>query len=126
GGQAWHPSPGGGADYLGVLWGGMPDLNFHHESVRQEMIEIGKSWLEQGVDGFRIDAAKHIFEDLSGDEKNVELQESNIAWWAEFRAGLEEVNPDVYIVGEVWDSSPARIAPYYEVFDSVFNFAAGE
>jgi glycosidase len=124
GGQAWHPSSGG--QYLGVFWSGMPDLNFSHEPVRQEMINIGRYWLELGVDGFRLDAAKHIFEDLSGDEKKRERQEANLAWWKEFREGLEQVKPDVYLVGEVWDSSPARIAPYYQVFDSAFNFAAGE
>jgi len=124
GGQAWHRSSGG--QYLGVFWSGMPDLNFSHEPVRQEMIRIGRYWLELGVDGFRLDAAKHIFEDLSGDEKKPERQEANLAWWREFREGLEQVNPDVYLVGEVWESSPARVAPYYRVFDSTFNFAAGE
>jgi glycosidase len=124
GGQAWHRSSGG--QYLGVFWSGMPDLNFAHEPVRQEMINIGRYWLELGVDGFRLDAAKHIFEDLSGDEKKPALQEANLAWWQEFREGLEQVRPDVYLVGEVWESSPARVAPYYQVFDSTFNFAAGE
>jgi len=124
GGQAWHRSSGG--QYLGVFWSGMPDLNFSHEPVRQEMISIGRYWLELGVDGFRLDAAKHIFEDLSGDEKKPERQEANLAWWKEFREGLKQVKPDVYLVGEVWESSPARVAPYYQVFDSTFNFAAGE
>lgn len=126
GGPAWHRSPGGGADYLGVFWSGMPDLNFDHAAVRREMIDIGKFWLELGVDGFRLDAAKHIYEDLSGDEKNPALQERNLAWWKEFREALQEVNPDVYLVGEVWDSSPARVAPYFQVFDSAFNFTVGE
>ncbi|XEC94643.1 alpha-amylase family glycosyl hydrolase [Paenibacillus tarimensis] len=124
GGQAWHLR--GGDAYLGVFWGGMPDLNFDNARVRDEMIRVGKFWLEQGVDGFRLDAAKHIFEDLEGDDKKPELAALNLDWWKAFREGLQSVKPDVYLVGEVWDDSASRVAPYFTVFDSAFNFAAGQ
>lgn len=39
----------------------MPDLNFDNKAVREEMKKIAKFWLEKGVDGFRLDAAKHIY-----------------------------------------------------------------
>ncbi len=120
GGPAWHKSETG--HYLGIFWSGMPDLNFDHPPVRQEMIRIGQFWLEQGVHGFRIDAAKHIYEDWAHSKNDPEVRDKNIAWWNEFRSAMEEVHPDVYIVGEVWDSSPVVIAPYLEPFDSAFNF----
>lgn len=116
--QAWHPM--NGSHYLGIFWNGMPDLNYDEPAVRQEMIRIGKFWLEQGIDGFRIDAAKHIYENLSTD-KNQKTQEKNVGWWMEFRQALQTVKPDVYIVGEVWDST-ARVGPYLKAMDSAFNF----
>ncbi|GAB6928519.1 alpha-amylase family glycosyl hydrolase [Paenibacillus sp. JCM 10914] len=123
-GTPWHEK--NGAHYMGTFWGGMPDLNFDNPKVREEMKDIGKFWLELGVDGFRIDAAKHIFEDLVTD-KGEATTAKNTAWWQEFRASLNEVNPDAYIVGEIWDNSAAVIAPYLDkAFDSGFNFGLGE
>ncbi|KOR76815.1 alpha-amylase family glycosyl hydrolase [Paenibacillus solani] len=123
-GSPWHEL--NGAHYMGTFWGGMPDLNFDNPKVREEMKDIGKFWLELGVDGFRIDAAKHIYEDLMSD-KGEETTAKNTAWWQEFRASMNEVNPDAYIVGEIWDNSAAVIAPYLNnAFDSGFNFSLGE
>lgn len=123
-GSPWHEM--NGAHYMGTFWSGMPDLNFDNPKVRDEMKDIGKYWLELGVDGFRIDAAKHIYEDLMSD-KGEATTAKNTAWWQEFRASMNEVNPDAYIVGEIWDNSAAVIAPYLNnAFDSGFNFGLGE
>lgn len=123
-GNPWHEK--NGVHYMGTFWGGMPDLNFDNKQVREEMKAAGKFWLEQGVDGFRIDAAKHIYEDLASD-KSEETAKKNVAWWQEFRTAMGEVNPDAYIVGEVWDNAASAIAPYLDnAFDSGFNFGLGE
>jgi alpha-amylase len=122
GGKAWHAKNGG--HYLGIFWDGMPDLNLDHHDVRQEMIRIGQFWLEQGVDGFRLDAAKHIFEDLQSTKGEPGIIDKNIVWWNEFREGMNEINPEAYIIGEVWENSPVLVAPYLEPFDSGFNFGA--
>lgn len=123
-GNPWHSL--GGDHYLGIFWDGMPDLNFDNPDVRKEMTETGQFWLEQGVDGFRLDAAKHIYEDLQTD-KSQETTNKNVAWWQEFRSGLNEVNPDAYLVGEVWDPSAALIASYLDgALDSGFNFSLAE
>ncbi|MGM1046267.1 MAG: alpha-amylase family glycosyl hydrolase [Bacillota bacterium] len=123
-GNPWHEK--NGAHYMGTFWGGMPDLNFDNPDVREEMKDIGKFWLEQGVDGFRLDAAKHIYEDLASD-KSEATTAKNVAWWQEFRSGMNEINPDAYIVGEVWENAVSSIAPYLDkAFDSGFNFGLGE
>ncbi|MEF3355243.1 alpha-amylase family glycosyl hydrolase [Paenibacillus sp. GYB006] len=123
-GPAWHEKNGN--HYLGTFWSGMPDLNFDQEAVREEMKKIGKFWLEQGFDGFRLDAAKHIYEDLQSD-RSPETTSKNVAWWQEFRAAMNEVKEDAYIVGEVWENSPVSIAPYLEnAFDSSFNFGLAD
>jgi len=120
GGKAWHAR--GGGHYLGAFWDGMPDLNLDNPAVREEMKKVGAYWLELGVDGFRLDAAKHIFEDVQSDAKKKETSNANVAWWQEFRAAMEEANPDVTLIGEVWDG-PAVVAPYFDrALSSAFNF----
>ncbi|KAM3932496.1 amino acid transporter heavy chain SLC3A1 [Leptodactylus fuscus] len=39
-----------------------PDLNFHNPDVHNEILDIIKFWLEKGVDGFTVDAAKFLLE----------------------------------------------------------------
>ncbi|MDF2158099.1 alpha-amylase family glycosyl hydrolase [Algoriphagus sp. CAU 1675] len=112
--QQWH-DPGMGEDYYyGFFWGGMPDLNFDNPKVREEIYEIGRFWLEEvGVDGFRLDAAKHIFPD--------DRPLDNHAFWKEFRAEMEKIKPDVYLVGEVYDKKEI-VAPYLPGLPALFNF----
>lgn len=120
GGDPWHRY--GSLNYLGVFWEGMPDLNFDEPKVREEMIKIGQYWLEQGLDGFRLDAAKHIYGDFASTATTPEIQAKNKAWWQEFRAGMTQAKPDAYLIGEVWDSLTV-IAPYFDqALDSAFHF----
>ncbi len=103
--------------YLGVFWEGMPDLNFDHPDVRAEMIKSGKFWLEEaGVDGFRLDAAKHIYTE----------HEKNHEWWQEFRAEMQAAKEDVFLVGEVWDA-PSIVGHYFkDGLHATFNFELGK
>lgn len=112
--RQWH-DPGQGADfYYGFFWGGMPDLNFDNPKVREEIYDIGRFWLEEvGVDGFRLDAAKHIFPD--------DRPLDNHAFWKEFRAKMEAIKPDIYLVGEVYDKKEI-VAPYLPGLPALFNF----
>ncbi|MFC5469577.1 alpha-amylase family glycosyl hydrolase [Cohnella suwonensis] len=120
GSNPWHDM--GGDNYLGIFWEGMPDLNFDNPDVRKEMIAVGQYWLKLGVDGFRLDAAKHIYGDFGSTINSPAIKRKNQAWWQEFREGLNAVKPDAYLVGEVWES-PAVIGPYLDhALDSAFNF----
>lgn len=112
--RQWH-DPGQGKDfYYGFFWGGMPDLNFDNPKVREEIYEIGRFWLEDiGVDGFRLDAAKHIFPD--------DRPLDNHAFWKEFRAKMVAIKSDVYLVGEVYDKKEV-VAPYLPGLPALFNF----
>ncbi|MFC4779297.1 alpha-amylase family glycosyl hydrolase [Paenibacillus sp. GCM10023252] len=122
GGDPWHSLGLGGDQYLGVFWEGMPDLNFDEPAVRAEMIKAGQYWLKQGLDGFRLDAAKHIYGDYGSTVNSPEIQAKNKQWWQEFRAGMLAAKPDAFLIGEVWDSLTV-IAPYFDKgLDSAFNF----
>lgn len=103
--------------FYGYFWGGMPDLNFDNPAVKAEFVDIGKFWLsDMKVDGFRLDAAKHIFPtDRAAD---------NHAFWIWFREEMQKIKPDVYLVGEVW-SKAEDVAPYLKGLPALFNFDLG-
>lgn len=112
--RRWHEA-GKNTDsfYYAYFTGGMPDLNFDNPEVRREIYDIGRFWLEKGVDGFRLDAAMHIYPD--------EREDDSIALWKEFRREMERTNPDVLLVGEVWTDGD-RVKKYLPGLKSVFNF----
>ena len=113
----WHQAEGNDERYYGYFIAGMPDLNFDNPQLKQEIFDIGRFWLEDvGIDGFRLDAARHIFPD--------DRPADNHAWWVEFRAKMEAIKPDVYLVGEVW-SDAATVAPYMKGLHALFNFDLG-
>ncbi len=117
GSQQWHKHPKNDKRFFGFFWSGMPDLNYDNPAVKEEMFKIGRYWLtEVGVDGFRLDAAKHIFPD--GEE------EKNHAFWVDFRKAMEAAKPDVYLIGEVWDKAEV-VAPYLKGLHAIFNFDMG-
>src|SRR5262245_56326133 len=61
-----------------------------------------------GVDGVRIDAARHV-------EKQ---------FWHVFKLFAKGLRPDVTLIGEVWDSDVDVVAPYqaWHGFDAMFDF----
>lgn len=126
---AWHAAGGQhylGQHYLGVFTGAMPDLDYDNPAVREEMIRIGRYWLNKGVDGFRLDAAQHVYLDYKVDADNPQVLAKNVAWWAQFRAGMDTVNPNAYIIGEVTQPSAEKLAPYFKPLSAVFDFPLAE
>lgn len=120
GGPAWHRVDG--QDYLSIFDAGMPDLDFDHPAVRKKMIDVGRFWLKQGADGLRLDAARHIYVNLASDQGSPAAIEKNIAWWEQYRQGLDAVDPQAYLVGEVTRDEAADLAPYLKPLTAVFNF----
>ena len=120
GAQGWHAL--GTAHYLGDFSRNMPDLDYDTPAVRKEMVKLGQYWLKKGVDGFRLDAAQHIYYDFKADIHNPLILEKNLAWWSEFRRGLDQINPAAYVVGEVTRDSADELAPYFKPLSAVFDF----
>ena len=106
--------------YFGAFWSGMPDWNASNNKVREEFINIGQYWIDLGVDGFRLDAAKYLY---AQGEYNTDLNllQENLDFWKEITDGWREAKDDLYIVAEVWSGS-SSVAPYYSNFDANFNF----
>jgi glycosidase len=114
----WHPSKSG--YYYGIFWSGMPDLNFNNPEVTAEMLKVSRFWLQDvGVDGFRLDGARHLIED----GKTQENTEGTHTWWEGFRKEYKAINPQSFTVGEVWTTNYA-VVEYVrgDEFDLAFNF----
>lgn len=113
----WHYR--NGAYYYGKFWSGMPDLNYNHTPVKEKMYDIAEFWLNKGVDGFRLDAIRHLFENSIGQE-NVE---QTLAILEEFNDVYKTSSPNAFTVGEVW-ASTEEILPYVQNdrLDACFEF----
>lgn len=83
----------------------LPKFNTDHPAVRQYLLDVARYWIEQGADGWRLDVPNEI------DDHD---------FWREFRHVVKSVNPDAYIVGEIWnDGSPWLQG---DQFDAVMNY----
>lgn len=116
-GNNWHYR--NGDYYYGIFWSGMPDLNYQNSSVKDKMFDITNYWLNKGIDGFRLDAIKHLYEDNTG---NQDTQET-LSILEEFKNVYTTNNPKAFSVGEVW-SSTSEIVPYVgkDRLDACFEF----
>lgn len=101
--------------YEGQFSPEMPDWNLAYEGTREYFEEITKFWLDRGVDGFRLDAVKY-FTDANTD--GIEF----MTWFYDM---AQSYNPDVYMVGEDWESAGIIYDQYKSGIDSFFNFKFG-
>lgn len=108
----WHKIEGTNSFYYGRYAKTMPDLNYKNPKVREEVKAIAKHWLDIGVDGFRLDGAREIDEDMAITHE----------WWREFNDYVKSINSDAFVVGENWYQSPGDIATFYGELESSFNF----
>ena len=95
--------------------GDMPELNFDNPVVRDEVLKLGKYYLDLGVAGFRFDAVKYIY---YGDTAR------SVDFWAWYMEDLRKIKPDIYCVGECW-SGESEILAYYGAMNC-FNFAMSQ
>lgn len=117
GGNGWYPD--GSRYYYAAFGAGFPDLNLRDPGVTSALTEAARFWLDQvGVDGFRLDAAKHLIEDGSVTENTTETH----AWLRTLRASLEQSSPGVLLLGEIWDTSQVSASYVPGDLDMAFEF----
>jgi glycosidase len=109
----WHKVEGSDKHYYGFFYKTMPDLNFDNPRVRDEIENVGKFWIEQGVDGFRLDAAKYIYREHEMDK--------TLEFWRDFGKRMRSHKADIFLIGEVW-ADRNTIAPFHQGLDACFNF----
>lgn len=82
----------------------LPKLKVTNPAVRQYLLEVAAFWTRTGIDGWRLDVPN-------------ELEPS---FWVEFRRVVKNINPEAYIVGEIWEN--ARPWLRGDMFDGVMNY----
>ncbi|KQR16848.1 pullulanase-type alpha-1,6-glucosidase [Cellulomonas sp. Leaf334] len=98
---------------------GLDDLMTENPAVVDGFVDVYNQWVDLGVDGFRIDTAKHV----------------NFEFWEKFTTGVRDHaasigNDDFFMFGEVYDADPVKLAPYLRdsdmnaVLDFTFQSAA--
>jgi cyclomaltodextrinase len=87
-------------------WGlpALPKLNTDNPHLREHLMGAAEHWLRFGIDGWRLDVAEEIGADF----------------WREFRKRVRAVNPDAYIVAEIWQVKPQWLTG--DTFDALMNY----
>lgn len=91
----------------------MPDLNLYNEDLRKEIEDIAQFWLDKGIGGFRLDAAKEY--ETGNDAANIEI----LTWLNEM---IKEKREDAYLVAEVWTDINTYSQYYKSGINSLFDF----
>jgi len=88
-------------------WGlrALPKLNTDNPQVREFIMQVAEYWLRQGADGWRLD---------------VPLEITTPGFWEEFRQRVKGVNPEAYIVAEIWEEAIPWLQGQH--FDAVMNY----
>lgn len=64
GGSAWQWDSTRKQYYYHTFLTEQPDLNMHNPAVQTQVLEEMQYWLQLGINGFRLDACNHYFQDL--------------------------------------------------------------
>lgn len=114
----WHQ--GNSGYYFGLFCDCMPDLNYRNPKVTAQMENMVRFWLQGvGVDGFRIDAAKHLIEEGN----KIENTQSTHDWLKGFYTFYKSFDTNAYTVGEVFGAGATLINLYTgDQLDQIFNF----
>jgi len=83
----------------------LPKFNTDTPAVREFLWRVAEHWVKEGIDGWRLD----VPEEINDDE-----------FWREFRRRVKRVNPEAYIVGEVWHEAQRWLQG--DQFDGVMNY----
>ena len=115
--RSWNPF-----EYDG--WAGFTELpvfrkndqGFICEEVKQHIFNITRRWMDpngdgdpsDGIDGWRLDVPNEVA----------------MPFWYEWRALVKSINPDAYIVGEIWKRADSWLDG--RSFDAVMNYPFAE
>jgi cyclomaltodextrinase / maltogenic alpha-amylase / neopullulanase len=85
-------------------YGDLPKLMTGNPEVRKYLFQVTEHWMRFGIDGWRLDVPNEIPHDF----------------WIEWRKLVKSLNPNAYIVGEIWDDAKPWLQG--DQFDAVMNY----
>jgi len=83
----------------------LPKFNTRTPAVREFLFGVAEHWIRVGIDGWRLDVPAEIDDD---------------DFWREFRRRVRLINPDAYIVAEIWHEAQRWLQG--DQFDAVMNY----
>lgn len=83
----------------------LPKLNTDEPGVREHLFAAAEHWIRFGIDGWRLDVPEEI---------------RDAAFWQEFRRRVRALNPEAYLVGEIWSVAPDWVRD--DRFDALMNY----
>ena len=84
--------------------GDLPKLMTHNPEVRAYLFKVTEHWMKLGIDGWRLDVPNEIPH----------------PFWVDWRKLVKKINPEAYIVGEIWDDASPWLKG--DQFDAVMNY----
>lgn len=85
-------------------YGDLPKLMTHNPGVHDHLFEVTRHWMGFGIDGWRLDVPNEIPHQF----------------WIEWRMLVKSINPQAYIVGEIWSDATPWLKG--DQFDAVMNY----
>jgi len=106
--EVWHQAASGDY-YYGIFTASQPDLNYRNPDVTAKMDDVTRFWLlDGGVDGFRLDGAKHLIEEGPVQQNSASTHQ----WYQAFHTFYKGVNPQAMTVGEINGDPSSVVATY--------------
>ena len=112
----WGDAHGAGSGSIATLgyrawWDlpALPKLNTDNPVVREYLMGVAEHWTRFGIDGWRLDVPREI---------------ETAGFWEEFRQRVRAINPDAYIVAEVWQERPDLLDG--RTYDAFMNYPLAE
>jgi len=88
----------------------LPKLNTENPAVREYLMGVAEHWARKGIDGWRMDVPADI---------------KTEGFWEEVRRRVRAINPDLYLLGEIWDDATEWVNAG-DRFDGVMNYPVTE
>ncbi|MBI6545321.1 MAG: glycoside hydrolase family 13 protein [Cyanobacteria bacterium NC_groundwater_1444_Ag_S-0.65um_54_12] len=86
-------------------FGQLPKLNYNNPAVPNYVLDqVVDFWTRQGIDGWRLDVPNEI---------------TLPTFWSAFRQKVRSINPEAYLVGEIWDDPKPWLG---NKFDATMNY----
>jgi len=117
----WAWDPVSKAHYWHRFFSHQPDLNYDNPAVREEIWQVMRHWLDQGVDGFRVDAVPYLIEREGTSCENLPETHEVLRF---LRRRLDEAYEGKVLLAEanMW---PEDVRPYFgdgDEFHMAFHF----
>jgi cyclomaltodextrinase / maltogenic alpha-amylase / neopullulanase len=102
----------GNGNHYDAWWGlgSLPRLETRNAEVFEHLMEVTRYWTGFGLHGIRVDVPEEI--------------RNRAEFFAAFRSAAKSVDPEVYLVGEVWHRDPSWLQG--DQFDALMNYAIGQ